>query len=49
MGPYPQETADLAILTVEILNGKLHSLCNVNEIAENLHSFLRKQLRQSLL
>ena len=28
MWPSPQETADLVIFTEEILNGKLHFLCN---------------------
>ena len=28
MGPNPQETADLVTFTEEILNGKLHFLCN---------------------
>ena len=32
MRPNPQETADLVTFTEEILNGKLHFLCNVNEI-----------------
>ena len=35
MWPYPQETADLVILTEEILNGILHFLCAV--------AFMQKQ------
>ena len=31
MRPNSQETADLVIFTEEILNGKLHFLCSVNE------------------
>ena len=30
MWPNPQETADLVTFTEEILNGKLHFLCNGN-------------------
>ena len=30
MWHYPQETADLVTFTEEILNGKLHFLCNVS-------------------
>ena len=31
MWPNPQETADLVTFTEEILNGKLHFLCSVND------------------
>ena len=31
MWPNPQKTADLIIVTEEILNGKLHFLCSVWE------------------
>ena len=36
MGPNPQETADLVIVTGEILNGKLHFLCSVTVLANGV-------------
>ena len=36
MWPNPLETADLVTFTEEILNGKLHFLCNVsNQVIHN--------------
>ena len=35
MLPDPQETADLVTFTEEILNGKLHFLCNVTVNAKS--------------
>ena len=35
MWPNPQETADLASFTEEILNGKLHFLCSIAKSGDN--------------
>ena len=38
MWPNPQETADLATVTEEILNGKLNFLCSVSIVLEYLRT-----------
>ena len=45
----PQETADLVIFTEEILNGKLHFLCNDREIyREGKHQAPPKNILDSM-
>ena len=52
MRPDPQETADLAKFTEEILNGKLHFLCSVKaegQTAETMAYINLKKCVKSIL
>ena len=49
MWPDPQETADLFLFTEEILNGKLHFLCNDPAALDNIKTIKSVPVRMCMI